>query len=231
MTSELLSRQLLLLQFFQCFFDASHGFDDVLVAGGVAHPEAFRVAEGIAADSGHMGFVEQVEGKVGAVADGGSLSTVLAIEAAALREEVEGTLRYVDFQSRYLFGQFDDEVASAFEGQPHVFHALLVEGLGGQCRALAQGARSAGILSLQFVASFDNPFRCGDVSDAPARHGIGLADAVDDDGTFFHAWELGDAFMVPYVVDMFIDFVGQHIEVFMAEDDVGESLQFLLAID
>ena len=136
------------MQFCQCFFDASHGLDDVFIAGGVAHPEAFRVAEGIAADGGHMGFVEQVEGEVGTVADGGTLITVLAIEAAALREEVEGALRHVDFQSGYLFGQFDDEVASAFEGLPHHFHALLVEGVGGESGALAQRAGSAGILSL-----------------------------------------------------------------------------------
>ena len=52
------------------FLDAAHGLDDILVAGGVAHAEAFGATEGISADSRHVGFFKEIKCKVCGGMDG-----------------------------------------------------------------------------------------------------------------------------------------------------------------
>ena len=152
-------------------------FTDVFVTRCVAHSEAVWVAKGIASDGSHMCLGEQIKCEVVAVVDGDDVVTalvVLAIEAGALREEVEGTVGTVDLEAGNLAGEFNDEVAATLEGLPHLLHAVLRECVGSLGSFLADGARSAGVLSLQLVAALDNPFRCCDVTDTPSRHGISL---------------------------------------------------------
>ena len=60
----------ILLQFGQRLLDAAHGFNDVLVAGGVAHAEAFGRTEGIAADGCHVAYLKEVHSEVGRIVDG-----------------------------------------------------------------------------------------------------------------------------------------------------------------
>ena len=68
-----------LLQSGESLYDAAHGLDDVLVAGGVAHAEALGAAEGVAAYGGYVAHLQQVHGQVGAGVDG-ALAVALAEE-------------------------------------------------------------------------------------------------------------------------------------------------------
>ena len=52
------------------FLDTAHGLDNVLVACGITHAEAFGATEGIAADSCHMGFFKEIKCKVCGGMDG-----------------------------------------------------------------------------------------------------------------------------------------------------------------
>lgn len=117
-----------LFQFSQRFLYAAHSLADVIVAGGVAHTEAIGVAEGVAAYCCHVTLFEEEHGEVGGVADGLAI-VALAVEARALGEEVERTLRTVHFQTGYLLGEAHDEVAAALEGFAHGLNALLRGGV------------------------------------------------------------------------------------------------------
>ena len=77
---------MILTEFSKYLLDATHGFDDVFVAGSVAHTEAVGVAKRITADGGYMAFFKQVHGQVGGVPDGGAIGRSLAVETAALGE-------------------------------------------------------------------------------------------------------------------------------------------------
>ena len=52
------------------FLDSAHGLDNVLVACGIAHTEAFGTAKSIAAYGCHVRFLKQIKGKVGGGPDG-----------------------------------------------------------------------------------------------------------------------------------------------------------------
>ena len=86
----------LFFQFGQCFLHASHGLADIVIACGIAHTEAIGVAKSIASDSGHMGFLEQIEGEFGAVSNHGTVGGGHSVERRAFGEEVEGALWHVD---------------------------------------------------------------------------------------------------------------------------------------
>ena len=91
----------LLLQPCEGFLDALQGFDDVLVACGIAHAEAFWRAESIAANSCNVTHFKQVHREVGAAIDD-AVAILLSEETAALWEEIEGSLRVVHLEARYL---------------------------------------------------------------------------------------------------------------------------------
>ena len=86
-------------------------------------------------------------------------------------------------------------------------------------------------MALQFVAAFHDPLGGSDVTDTPAGHRIGLADTVDDDGALLHALELGYRLVLADIVDVFVYLVGQYEQVIMAEDHIGQCLQFFFVID
>ena len=113
-----------LFQFEQCFSYSPECLADVVVAGGVAHAETFRVAEGVASDGGHVCLFEEIQCEVGGVGDGFPVAA-LAVEAAAFGEEVEGAFRGVHLQPWYAFGEFHDEVSPSLEGLPHFLHTFL----------------------------------------------------------------------------------------------------------
>ena len=181
-----------------------------------------------------MAHFEQVHGEVGAVVDHYTLTIdhcLLAKEAAALGEEIEGTLRVVDLEAGYLFCQTNDEVLATLEGLTHLLDALLRTSKGGFCCLLADGAWAAGVLSLQLVAALHNPFGRCDETDAPACHGVCLADAVDDDHSLLYFGELSHAGMFAHVVDVLVNLVGNDDDLLVTEQHVLQCLEFLLAID
>ena len=223
-----------LFNFCKSFLNASECFANVFVACCIAQSDAVGIAEGVAADGCDVGFLKQVEGEVGAVVDGGNrvaAGVVLAEEAAALREEVEGSVGAVHLQPGNTACQFDDEVAAAFKGLAHEFDTLLALQVGCLGCFLAYRRGSAGVLSLQFVASLDDPLWRSHEANAPARHGVSLGNAVDDDGPFAHAGELCDALVLPYINNVFVDLVGEHVEILMPQDDFCECAEFLFGID
>ena len=69
------------------------------------------------------------------------------------------------------------------------------------------------------------PFRTRRVPDARACHGIGFGKAVQDDGTFAHTGQRGDADVFLAVKDdLFIDFVADDDEI-MPDRQIRDALQ------
>ena len=68
-------------------------------------------------------------------------------------------------------------------------------------------------MALERVDRLGDVFGSRQPADAPARHGVGLGNAVDDNGTFFEFLaRRGDGEMFDAVVDEFgIDLVGKHV--------------------
>ena len=162
-----------LFQLSQHFLDSAHRLPDIVIAGGITHAETLRITEGITTNGGYMSFFQQVHCKIVGIVDG-TFTIALSVEAAALREQVEGSLRNIHFQSGNVFGKFNNQVAATLKGLTHLFYAVLWEVVCSLGSFLADRARAAGILSLQFVAALDNPFWCGNVSNTPAGHRVCL---------------------------------------------------------
>ena len=138
-----------------------------------------------------MGHFEEEHGEVGAVLDD-AVAVGLSEVVAALREEVEGAVRLVDFKARNLLGEAHDQVLAAFESLAHLFNAGLVAGECGSRGHLAHRAGAAGVLPLKFAARLGDPFRRGGETDAPTCHGVSLRHAVHHHRPFFHPGAGGD---------------------------------------
>ena len=171
---------LFLLQFRQRGLYSPHCLSYVVVACGIAHAEALRVAESVASHCSHMTFLKEIEGEVGRSVYH-RIATALAEETAAFWEKIESAFRYVHLQAWNILGKFHYQVAATFESLSHLLHALLRGGVGKLSCLLANVARSAGLLSLQFVAALYYPFRSGNVAYTPTCHGISLRHSVDND--------------------------------------------------
>ena len=177
-----------------------------------------------------MTHLEEVHGQVGAVVYH-AVTVTLAEEAAALGEEVEGSLRIVDLQSGNLAGKAHDEVAAAFEGLAHGLHTLLRTGVGSLGRLLRHRAGATRVLALQLVAALHHPFGGSDKAYAPSGHGIGLAHAVHYHHAVFDVGKLCHAGMGAHIVDMLIYLIGYHHHALMLEEHVLECLQLGRTID
>ena len=156
-----------------------------------------------------------------------------AEEVADFGEEIEGALGHADFDAGHLGEEIEDEVATVAEGFAHVDDFLALVGVELECcdgGFLCDGAGGGGDLALEFVAGFGDFFGGGDVADAPAGHGVAFGDAVDGDYAVADFGELCEAFAGAYVVDVFVDFVGDDDDVGVACDDVGEGAELLLGV-
>ena len=207
----IVSEESLSCKFSKHFLNPLHCLADIVVACGIAHPEAFRVAEGIASHCCDMSFLKNVHCKVSGVVYSPSL-IALSIEAAAFWEQIESSLRDIYLKSGYVFGKTHYEVASALECLSHILNTLLWSVVCSFCSFLADGARSACVLSLQFVAPLDYPFRCCYISYALSRHGVCLGHSVYDDCPFFHSFKLCNALVMSHIVDMLIYLIGEYEE-------------------
>ena len=115
-----------LFQFAQGFLDAANGLHDVFIASGVTHAEAVWITKCITSYGCHVCLLQEIHGEVGRVVDGDS-AIALAKVAVALREEIEGSLWYVDLQAWYFLGELHDQVATTLECLAHSLHCALVE--------------------------------------------------------------------------------------------------------
>ena len=177
-----------------------------------------------------MSYLEQVHGEVGRGVDG-AVAVALAEVGRALGEEVEGSLRLVDFEARDVFCEAHDEVTTALEGLTHIFHALLRAAICCFGCFLADAARTAGVLTLQFVACLDNPVGGCDEADTPASHGVCLAHSVDDDHAVADVGELCYRFVMTYIVDVFVDFVGDDYDVGVFDQYVLQAFELGTGVD
>ena len=177
-----------------------------------------------------MAHLQQIHGQIVRCLDE-AVAGPLAEEAAAFGEEVEGTLRHVHLEARHLFGQLHNKVAATLEGLTHLLYRFLCTRIGCLGRFLRHGARAGGVLSLQLVDGLYNPFGAGNETDAPARHGIRLGHAVDDDRAFLHLGELRDALVLADVVDVLVDFIGHHHDLRMVGQHSHQSGQLFAAVD
>ena len=58
-----------------------------------------------------------------------------------------------------------------------------------------------------------------------AAHSVSLAHTVYDDGALLHALKLGDALVLAYIINVFVDFICENKQILVAFDDVGQSFQ------
>ena len=158
------------------------------------------------------------------------VATSLAKECAALREEVESTLRHIHLQTRNLFGELHYQVASALERLTHLLHTLLRTVVGSFCSLLRHRAWARGILTLQLVHSFHYPLWSSHEPYAPARHSIRLRHTVDDYHPVAYLLKLRYALMASHIVDVLIDLICYHIHLRMLSQHSSQPSQFLLAI-
>ena len=176
-----------------------------------------------------MTFFQQIHSQIIGIVDGASVYR-LAIERIAFWEEVESTLWVVYFESRDFLSQLYNQVTTTFECLTHFFYGCLSTGISCFCGLLRYRARTWCVLALQLVDSLHQPFGTCYETNAPTGHGVCLWYTVHDDYTIVYFCELGDAFVLAYIIDMFIDFVGNDVHLRMLGQNFGQSLQFFLAI-
>ena len=114
-----------LFQASNSFFDSFHCFNNVFVACSIAHAETFRASECITSYGCNMSYFEKVHCEVCRIVDY-AVAVFLSEVVRALREEVECSVRFVYFESRYFLCKFNDEVLAALKGLAHIFNTPLV---------------------------------------------------------------------------------------------------------
>ena len=70
----------------------------------------------------------------------------------------------------------------------------------------------------------DADLRSAGISESPARHGIGLGEAVDEDRPLLHSGQAGDGDMLFLVGEFGVDLVGHDIDV-VFDDDLRDGLE------
>ena len=177
-----------------------------------------------------MTHLQQIHGEVGGVVDH-AVAVFLAEVVRALGEEIECALGFTHLKTGDVLGELHDKVLTALKSLTHLFHTILaacVSGLGG---FLAHGARSAGVLALQLIATLHYPLWSGDETDTPTRHGISFRHTVDDHHTVLDVGEGSHGGMRTYIVDMLVNLIGDNDDALVAKQHILQAFQFLKAID
>ena len=84
---------------------------------------------------------------------------------------------------------------------------------------------------MQLAGGPGQPQRGGQEADSPAGHGVGFRYTVDDGHAVAQLGEGGDAGVTANVVDVLVDLVGDDDYLRVARQDVGQSLQLVVAVD
>ena len=134
----------------------------------------------ISASTKYLGYNYFLEGTV---VDGYKVGRKIGFPTANLR---------VDFSNKLI---------------PSVGVYAVVVHVGGFSSLLRNGTRAGCVLALQLVHGFYYPFRTGNESDSPTSHGVCLGYSVDNHNLFADFRELGNAFMLPIVCDVFVNLV------------------------
>ncbi len=133
--------------------------------------------------------------------------------AGNVREHVEGAERF-EAGKAHVIKAANDEVAAEFVLASHrgdVAFAML-ESLDSGVLRHGVGAEDGVLVHLHHGIGQRGRSAC--IADAEARHGKGLGEPVQEDGSFAHPWKRGDGDVFCVVVgELRVDFVGQDDEV------------------
>ena len=85
-------------------------------------------------------------------------------------------------------------------------------------------------MTLQLVASLDDPLWTSEETDSPSCHGVCLGYTIGDDHLLLHAWLLCNAVMLADIVNVLVDFVCQHKYLWVLLQNLCQCCQLLLGI-
>ena len=123
-----------------------------------------------------------------------------------------------------------DDVAPLLELGDHLVRVVLRPAQRLQRRHLRE-ARGAGYaVGYQARHRLDQLERHDAVAHAPARHGVGLGEAVQDDAALAHVGEAGDGFVFAFVQKAAVNLIGKHRNV-AAFGEVGERFEIVFGDD
>ena len=156
---------------------------------------------------------------------------LFADELLDVHHDIEGTVRLVAADAGDAVHPLHHVVAAALKGQTHALHALLGSGQGLHRCLLRDGAGGAGAVAEIVGNDLGDLVVGGHIADPPAGHGVGLGDAVDEQGTLLDLLtQRGKADELGVVIDQaVIDLVGDDVDVLL-HADLGQSLQLLPAV-
>ena len=189
------------------------------------------VAEGEGGNDGDALFVEEMLGEAGGAVDepagDGAADDLLDVD-----HDVERALGQLAGEP---LGLVDEAVRQAAAGVVFVDHGanvLVAAGDGRGGGVLGDGVGVGRGMALEGGHGLDDLLGAGGVADAPAGHGIGLGNAVDDDGLLLDLRaEGGDAAVLFVVVDeLFVDLVGDDVEAAL-HGQIGDGLKLRAAPD
>ena len=122
-------------------------------------------------------------------------------------------------------------VAALLERLPHILHRLLGTGQGGRRGFLGDGTGGADAVAQIVADQLGDVGGGGHIADAPAGHGIGLGDTVDQQGALLDLGaDGGQADKLLVVIDeVVIDLVGDHIQVIL-HTHLGDGLQLTAGV-
>ena len=177
----------------------------VLIRAGICDTdEAFAAfAKGAARDADDFLLVEQAVAELDAA----------QAEAADVGKDVERAVRAVAADAVDLGEAVEQDAAAALKDLTQLFAELrMVERNG---RRVLAGRIGAGVEVLLALGHAVDDLRRGrDKADAPAGHGIGLREAVDNDRALLHAREGRNAGgFFPSVEQCVVDVVGDHQQI------------------
>ena len=125
----------------------------------------------------------------------------------------------------------DDEVAPFLVRDAHVFVGGGTEFEGFESGDLAHDGSAEHAVLVDFHHGLPEGGGGAGVTEAPAGHGEGFGEAVEEDGALTHAGEFDDAFVGAAVVEEFaVNFVGEDEEV-VFDSEGGDFFEFLRGHD
>ena len=150
--------------------------------------------------------------------------------ARDVREDVERALR-LEARQAHLREAVVDQVAAAVVLGDHLFHVLLTVAQRLDGGNLGRDRRAEHRVLVNLRHSADERLVAERVADAPARHRVGLREAVEEDRALLHAGQRGEAdVLLAAVREVAVDLVGDDDEVVLLGEG-GDSEEVLARHD
>ena len=174
-----------------------------------------------------MRVLQQRLGDGGAVVQGPAVEQ-LALNVPDVHHHIKRAAGHAAAEARNGVDQLHNFVAALLVGAAHLLHAALIHGKGHGGGVLGGGVGAGGGVGLVLDHGADHIARAAGIADAQAGHGVGLADAVDEDGVPLDGGaEAGDGVVARIAVDqLFVNLIGNDVEIVL-HGQVGQLLQLL----